>query len=112
MNKLIAVIARLENPRPKKALPLSLTKRVLDGIEAQLQSKKPADAQLPLLRSHPQNGTQIPSTYQMLCKNWVGIQPFLSRGLFRGFQLQKRMGGVFFLIAVMVFTRRNDGTGL
>jgi hypothetical protein len=95
MNKLIAVTARLENPRPKKALRLSLTKRVFDGIEARLQSKKPAGAQLPLLHSHPQNGTRIPSTYQMFVQE-LGRNPALSlKRAFQGFPIAETDGGFF-----------------
>jgi hypothetical protein len=95
MNKLIAVTARLENPRPKKALPFSLTKRVFDGIEAQLQSNKRRMhnclSSVPIHRTAHKSQAHI----RCLCRNRVGIQPFLSRRLFRGFQLQKRMGGFF-----------------
>jgi hypothetical protein len=104
MNKLMAVIARLKNPRPKKALPLSLTKRVLDGIEAQLQSKKPADAQLPLLRSHPQNGTQIPSTYQMFVQEPSRNPAISLKRAFSGFS-NCRNGWVFFITVIGLYEK-------
>jgi hypothetical protein len=102
MDKLIAVIARLENPR---TLPLSLTKRVFDGIEVQLQSKKPADAQLPLLRSHPQNGTQIPSTYQTFVQE-PSRNPALSlETAFQGFPIAETDEFFIFITVISLYEK-------